>query len=399
MSFEHVRPRQIIHLDMDAFYATVEVLDNPGLKGRPVIVGGTSKRGVVSAASYEARKYGIHSAQPMAEARRRCPQGVFLPVRMRRYKEISEHIFGIFRRFSPLVEPIALDEAFLDVTGLSRLFGSPEDIARRIKRLIKEETGLTASAGTASTKLAAKIASDLEKPDGLVVVPPGREKEFLDPLPISRLWGVGRTTRKALTLLGVETIGDLGRLPEEVLVRKFGDHGWKLHRLAQGLDEREVSPWREVKSLGAEETFPEDILQVEEAKREVLRLAVRSARRLRRHGFLGRTVILKVKYHDFKQITRSETLARPTDHAGEIFQTACRLLEKTAVGVRPVRLLGLSLSQLTRRDAAGQTLLFDEDGDRLKNRHLDRALDAIMDKYGEEAILPASLLPKPDGRR
>jgi len=398
LSIERVKPRQIIHLDMDAFYAAVEVLDNPKLKGQPVIVGGTSKRGVVSAASYEARKYGVHSAQPMAAARRRCPHGVFLPVRMGRYREISDQVFGIFRRFTPLVEPISLDEAFLDVTGLTRLFGPPEAVARRIKGLIEEEVGLTASAGVASTKLAAKIASDLEKPDGLVVVAPDRDQEFLDPLPIGRLWGVGRATREALTLLGVETIGDLGRLPVESLVRKFGDHGRKLHRLARGLDEREVTPWREVKSIGAEETFLEDILQVEEAKREVLRLAVRSARRLRRHGFLGRTVTLKVKYHDFKQITRSETLARPTDHAGEVFQTACRLLEKTAAGVRPVRLLGLSLSHLTIQETEGPALLFEEGVGRRKNRNLDQALDAITDKYGEEAIMPASLLPKPGGR-
>ena len=227
--------RNIIHLDMDAFYASVEVLDNPQLLGQPVIVGGVGLRGVVSAASYEARKFGVHSAQPIVTARRLCPRGIYLPVRMFRYQEVSRQIFEIFRRYTPLVEPLSLDEAFLDVTASTALFGSPMTMAGEIKHLVREEVGLTVSAGVAPTKMAAKIASDLDKPDGLTIVPEDGVREFLDPLPISRLWGVGRATRNNMKLLGVETIGDLARLPEELLRRKFGTYGRQLWHLARGL--------------------------------------------------------------------------------------------------------------------------------------------------------------------
>jgi DNA polymerase-4 len=247
--------KAIIHLDMDAFYAAVEVMDNPDLQGKPVIVGGSKERGVVSSASYEARTFGIHSAQPVATAIKLCPQGIFRPVRMWRYKEISRQIFEIFQRFSPLVEPLSLDEAFVDVTGSTRLFGPPEEIAKKIKQQVVAETGLTASAGVAPTKFIAKIASDIQKPDGLTIVPEGKVKEFLGPLPIEKLWGVGEKTRKTLAHLGVETIGDLGRVPPELLVRKLGKHGLHLSLLAKGVDEREVETERQVKSIGHEETY------------------------------------------------------------------------------------------------------------------------------------------------
>ena len=339
--------KDILHLDMDAFYASVEVLDNPDLAGKPVIVGGSSKRGVVSAASYEARKFGVHSAQPIVTARRLCPQGIYLPVRMARYKAVSDRIFEIFHRYTPLVEPLSLDEAFLDVTGSTRLFGSPVKIAREIKQLVKKEIGLTVSAGVAPTKFLAKIASDLEKPDGLTVVAPDKVMEFLRPLPIKKMWGVGKTTHRTLTLMGVETVGDLAEVDPKVLGRKFGLGGSQLAQLARGLDDRPVIPERAAKSIGAEETLMEDILSPAEAKKELLRLAVRVSRRLRKHAFLCRTVTLKVKYSDFKQVTRAETQSSATDEARDIYQAACRLLEETGVGLRPVRLLGISLSKLT----------------------------------------------------
>ena len=387
--------RDILHLDMDAFYASVEVLDNPELRGQPVIVGGTSNRGVVSAASYEAREFGVHSALPIVTARRRCPHGVFLPVRMWRYVEMSEIIFSIFRRFTPLVEPLSLDEAFLDVTGSRRLFGTPVEIAAEIKRLVKSQTGLTVSAGSAPTKFVAKIASDLQKPDGLTVVEPGKVCEFLHPLPIGRLWGVGRATQKALALLGVETIGDLARIPEEVLTRRFGEHGRHLSLLSRGIDDRDVHPDHEIKSLGAEDTYPEDVTRVDAAKKELLWLATRVSRRLRRKGFTARTITLKVKYSDFKQVTRAVTLGRATDEAREIYQAACGLLPETAVGKRPVRLLGISLSKLGlwAEDSAQPSLFPDNPGNE-RGRRLDRAMDAISDKYGAKAILPATLVDK-----
>ena len=320
--------KAIIHLDMDAFYAAVEVLDNPDLKGKPVIVGGSKERGVVSSASYEARTFGVHSAQPVATAMRLCPQGIFRPVRMWRYKEISRQILEIFKRFSPLVEPLSLDEAFVDVTGSTRLFGPPEEIAKKIKQQVVAETGLTASAGVAPTKFIAKIASDIQKPDGLTVVPEGKVKEFLGPLPIEKLWGVGEATRKTLAHLGVETIGDLACVSRELLDRKLGKHGLHLYLLAKGVDEREVETERQVKSIGHEETYREDILDMAMARRVLLSLATRVAKRLRGHGFVGKTVTLKVKYHDFVQITRSVTLQEPTDDGREIFQSCCDLVEQ-----------------------------------------------------------------------
>jgi len=383
--------KAIIHLDMDAFYAAAEVLDDPALSGKPVIVGGSKERGVVSSASYEARKFGVHSAQPIATALRLCPHGVFLPVRMWRYQEISQQIFNIFQRFSPLVEPLSLDEAFLDVTGSTRLFGPPEEIARKIKEQVVEETGLTVSAGVAPSKFVAKIASDVQKPDGLTIVLEGKVKEFLEPLPIEKLWGVGKATRKILAHLGVKTIGDLGLLSSKLLVRKLGKQGLHLYLLAKGIDQREVEPEREVKSIGHEDTYPVDISDLEEARKQLLSLANRVAKRLRVYGLVGKTVTLKVKYYDFVQITRSITLGEPTDDSKEIFQTCCNLLGKTEVGRRRARLFGISLSQLSDSDEGKQLALFAvEKPDR--RRRLNKALDTISEKFGDGAIVPGTLL-------
>lgn len=384
--------RAIIHLDMDAFYAAVEVLDDPTLQGKPVVVGGSKERGVVSSASYEARKFGIHSAQPIATAARLCPHCVFLPVRMWRYQEVSRQIFTIFQRYSPLVEPISLDEAFVDVTGSTRLFGSPEEIARKIKQQVVKETGLTVSAGVAPSKFVAKIASDIQKPDGLTIVPQENVVEFLDPLPIEKLWGVGQATYKTLSHLGVKTIGDLSRLPSELLVRRLGKQGLHLYLLAKGVDEREVEVERMVKSIGHEQTYRVDIQDKEAARKELLSLATRVARRLRGHGYVGKTITLKVKYHDFVQITRSTTLPEATDDSREIYSSCCAMLDKTDVGRRPVRLFGISLAQLSFSDEERQLDLFDDKEVPQKRRRLNRALDAISDKFGDEAIVPGTLL-------
>ena len=386
--------RTILHLDMDAFYPAVEALDDPGLKGKPVIVGGSKKRGVVSSASYEARRYGVHSAQPMAQAMRLCPNAIVMPVRMSRYKEVSEKIFKIFERFTPLVEPLSIDEAFLDVTGTERLFGDPVQTARQIKKTIQEEIGLTVSAGIAPSKFVAKIASDMEKPDGLTVVPADKAREFLDPLPIEKMWGVGKVTREALSRLSIYTFKDLRQVPVDVLENKFGKHGLHMHQLSMGIDERNVVTFHNVKSIGHEDTYSEDILDLESAKRELLSLVNRVARRLRRKGFEGKTITLKVKYNDFVQITRSVTLHRYTNDSAEIYANICSLLEKTAVGKRPVRLLGISLSNLADIGSGRQLFLFNCHESNKKRKELNRTLDSIFEKFGDKGIRPGSLIEK-----
>ncbi len=377
---------------MDAFYPAVEMLDNPALKGKPVIVGGPSKRGVVSSASYEARKFGVHSAQPVATAVRLCPHGIFLPVRMKRYKEISGQVFEIFRRFTPLVEPLSIDEAFLDVTGSRHLFGEPVEIAKKIKQTVVKETGLTVSAGVAPSKFVAKIASDMEKPDGLTVVRSDRVREFLDPLPIKKMWGVGKATQEALERLNVRTFNDLSRVPLKLLERRFGKHGMKMHLLSMGIDERAVVPDQDVKSIGHEETFSHDISDIGTARKELLSLANRVARRVRRKMITGRTLTLKVKYDDFVQITRSATLPKPTDDGPEIYSIACSLLKKTDVGKRPVRLLGISLSKLSFSASENQLALFDQNGSSQKRKNLNVALDSVYEKHGDRSIGPGTLL-------
>jgi len=391
----HPSLRVIIHLDMDAFYASVEVRDNPALKGKPVVVGGPSGRSVVSAASYEARRYGIRSAMPITRARQLCPQAIFLPVRMARYREVSDQIMAIFERFTPLVEPLSLDEAFLDVTGSARLFGSGREIAVTIKRLIRDETGLTGSAGVAANKLVAKIASDLEKPNGLTLVEPGREREFLAPLPVSRLWGAGATTIKELALLGVATIGDLAALPLDLLLARFGKSGGlHLHLSALGMDNREVVPEREAKSVGHEDTYEVDLSSATQVRRELLSLAVRVGVRLRRHHLAGRTVSLKVRYSDFATVSRAVTLPEATSDGQLLFRAALELLAKTETHRRAVRLLGISVSNLVPHSRPKQNDLFGASRKQARREKLNRATDAINQKFGREAINPALLSRK-----
>ena len=389
---KQVQPKQIIHLDMDAFYPSVEVLDNPALKGRPVIVGGSKNRGVVSSSSYEARKFGVHSAQPMAKAMHLCPNGVFLPVRMSRYKEVSKQIFEIFHHFTPLIEPLSIDEAFLDVTGSTRLFGQPEDIAKMIKQKILVEIGLTVSAGIAPSKFVAKIASDIDKPDGLTIVPPDRVRDFLDPLPIKKMWGVGKVTQLALSRLNIRNFKDLRQSPVKVLEKKFGKHGVKMHLLAKGIDERDVVSEHDVKSIGHEQTFPQDIIDLDAIKKELLGLGNKVARRMRQDGVTGKTVTLKVKYSDFVQITRSTTLPKFTDDALEIYSAVCRLLEKTEVAKRPTRLLGISLSQLNVLGIGTQLSLFGQNQPSQKRQRLNKALDSLYEKFGDKSVRPGTLL-------
>jgi len=388
------RPRVILHLDMDAFYPSVEVLDDPSLRGKPVIVGGGRERGVVSSASYEARAFGVRSALPVAAALRLCPHGVFLPVRMSRYREVSGQVFEVFHRFTSRVEALSIDEAFLDVTGSQRLFGPPEEIAVKVKQAVFSRVGITVSAGVAPNKFTAKIASDLQKPDGLTVVPEGGVQAFLNPLPIEKLWGVGEATRKRLALLGVRTIGDLSRVPLRTLEARFGKHGTHLHLLSRGIDDREVATERAVKSVGHEDTYPRDILDPEALRRELLSLCMRVTRRLRGVSLKGRTVTLKVKYADFRQTTRSRTLEAATDDGAEIFRHACRLLEKTDAGRKPVRLLGIALSGLDPLGTCRQPGLFEREPPGRRRNSLNRALDRIHGRFGEGAVLPGTLVEK-----
>ena len=384
--------KSIIHLDMDSFYPSVEVLDNPRLKGKPVIVGGGKERGVVSSASYEARKFGVHSAQPISKAMRLCPSGVFLPPRMSRYQEISRKVFRVFRRFTPLVEPVSIDEAFLDVTGSIRLFGSPEEMAVQIKDMVRRKTGLTASAGVAPSKFVAKIASDMDKPDGLTIVFPQEVQPFLEVLPISKMWGVGKKTQGRFRRLGIRTIGDLKRFPIELLKKRFGRHGSRMHRLALGIDDREVVAEIQAKSIGHERTFSRDIHHLDSARKEIRALSGKVARRMRKKGVQGKTVTLKVKYSDFSQITRSVALSELSDDESEIFSVACDLLAKTDIGTRPVRLLGVTVSQLGRPLEIEQLMLFGKKDRKRKRKELNSALDDLSERFGEDSVFPATLL-------
>ena len=385
-------PRTILHVDLDAFYASVEQLDDPSLRGRPVVVGGPSGRGVVCAASYEARRFGVRSAMPTAVARRLCPEGVFLPPRFDRYGELSAEVFAIYRSYTPLVEPLSLDEAFLDATRSRALHGDGPQIARSVKERVRRETGLTVSAGVADCKMAAKIASDLGKPDGLVVVPEPTER-FLAPLPVSRLWGVGRVTEAALSKLGVSTIGELARCPEALLVARFGVNGARMRALARGDDPRPVVPDEEAKSVGAEDTFERDLRGEEELWPHLLDQAERVARRLRESGRRGRTVTVKLKYSDFTQVTRRTTLPAPTDDGPTLCEAVRRDLRRADLS-RPVRLTGVSVSGFGEEE--GQLGLFagapgvaaPEQG---KRAALNAAIDALAARYGERAVAPATL--------
>ncbi|MCE9552021.1 MAG: DNA polymerase IV [Planctomycetes bacterium] len=380
----------ILHVDMDAFYASVEERDRPELKGKPVIVGGTpGQRGVVAAANYAARKFGVHSAMPSSTAYRLCPQAIVLPCRMDHYAQVSHQIRDIFHRFTPLVEPLSLDEAFLDVTGSEGLFGSSESIGRQIKDAIRHEADLIASVGVAPNKFLAKIASDLQKPDGMVVVDSSQIQEFLDPLPVERLWGVGRQTSKIFHGLGVRSIGQLRQLSPMVLKNQFGSSGEHLWELAHGIDRRPVVPDREAKSISHETTFAIDLDDQETLRAWLLALTEQVARRLRRHDLRGRTVEIKVRSADFRTITRSRKLPQPTSNTNELWEVANELLNTRVPGdYLPMRLLGMGVSDIDRTGVT-QGLLFDEE-DRGKQERLDKVGDRLREQFGTQALFRGS---------
>jgi DNA polymerase-4 len=380
--------RTILHVDLDAFFASVEQRDHPELRGKPVIVGGGDRtaRGVVSAASYEARAFGVRSAMSLREAGRRCPHGIFVPVDGRRYQQASRDVMTVLRRFTPQVEPISIDEAFLDVTGSYGLFGDGPTIARRIKDEVRADVGLTASVGVATTKLVAKIASDLRKPDGLVIVEPGDEVSFLAPLEIGRLWGVGEKTRVVLADYGVRTIGDLAALPPDVLIRRFGKHGASLVQRARGVDADPVHDGDPAKSVGHEHTFDVDTADREILERTLLAMADGVAGRLRSAGVRAGTVAVKIRDTSFRTITRQRTLAEPTDMTEPIYRAALELARPEFRGIR-VRLLGVTASNLGEREQLG--LFSDEDP---KRRRVTEAADAVRRRYGGDAVTRARLL-------
>ena len=386
--------RTILHADLDAFYASVEVLDNPSLRGRPVIVGGDpNARGVVSAASYEARKYGVHSAMPLRTAARLCPDGVFLPGRFDRYRELSRQVMRIFASYTPLVEPISLDEAFLDVTASRAAFGDGPTIGRALKRRVLDEAGLVVSVGVATNKLCAKVASDLRKPDALVVVPPGEEAAFLAPLPVSRLWGVGPQSRQALADYGVTTIGQLAAMSEGILRRRFGIHGIELRLRAQGVDPARVVQGQAPKSVGHELTFDHDVTDPARLEATLLDLAESVATRLRNHHLAAGGVQLKLRYEGFDTITRQAPLGHQARDSEPLFQMGVSLLRKALTSDRAVRLIGLTAINLAD---AQQLTLFDapERTDRIA-----QSIDAVREKFGEKAITRARLIGHRDHRR
>ena len=388
---------------MDAFYASVEVLDNPALKGLPLIVGGLGLRGVVSTASYEARAYGVHSAQPMTTARRLCPKGVYIQPRHWRYKELSDHIMAIFGRYTPLVEPLSLDEAFLDVSGSGRLFGPSEEIARRIKAEVLAETGLTVTAGVASQKHIAKIASGMNKPDGLTVVPEGGELDFLWPLPLKDMWGVGKVMLKSLREMGLLTVGDLAALDRDLLEKRFGLSGGHLWDLANGLDSRAVVAEYLPKSIGSEETFAADLQSPEEIRAALLTQTLTAVDRMRRKGFMAKTVTVKFRDGRFQTKTRAASLSAPSDLRDEISKVVLGIYNKEAPDLGAMRLLGVSLSRLSRpgaeekvKEAPVQRSLFGEaeatpaKPPDEKAKKLNQALDQVAGRFGAGALRPAT---------
>ncbi len=380
----------ILHVDMDAFYASIEERERPELAGRPVVVGGTPEgRGVVAAANYAVRKYGVHSAMATATALRLCPDVVVLPVRMSLYAEVSQQIRDIFFRYTSLVEPLALDEAFLDVTGSESLFGSAEQIAQRIKQDIKRETSLVASVGVAPNKFLAKIASDLHKPDGLVIVHPEHIQSFLDPLPVGRLWGVGKVTRGAFERLGIHSIEQLRRLSVDTLTRDFGKRGEHFWKLAHGIDSRAVEPDRQAKSMSQETTFSTDISNKQSLQAQLLELTEQIMQELRRQKKRARTVHLKIRFANFKTITRSRTLTNATDVTAEVWRAAKEMHDDALTAEHlGVRLVGVGVSNFCGSRVI-QQLLFGDDHEQLEHarqRKLDAVTDVLRGKFGGAAL-------------
>ena len=381
----------VLHVDMDAFYASVELRSRPELVGTPVIVGGLGSRSVVLSATYEARAFGVHSAMPMMRARRLCPQATVIPPSHGLYDEASRGVMEIFRSITPLVEPLSLDEAFLDVSGARRRLGSPRQIGELIRARVIDEQGITCSVGVAPTKFVAKLASARAKPDGLVVVPQAEVIAYLHPLPVGALWGVGDKTEEALTRLGLKTIGDIARTPESTLQRALGPAaGAHLFALAWGRDARDVQPHEPDKSIGAEETFARDVDDPAVVLRELLRLSERTAARLRSVGAVGRTVSIKVRFADFTTITRAKTLREPTDVARVVYDTARTLYEALGLQRARIRLVGVRVEGLTDTADTPRQLAMSGGGEEW--RAAEQAADRAAARFGAGAVRPAALV-------
>lgn len=399
-----------MHVDMDAFFASVEQLDHPEYKGHPVIVGGLSSRGVVATASYEARKFGVHSAMPISRAKKLCPHGIYVYPNMARYKEISHIIHKVMEEFTPIIEPLSLDEAFLDVTGITHKFTGPKALGRAIKDRVFEETGLIISAGLAPNKFLAKLASDLDKPDGLVVIPYGKECESLANLPIKRIWGVGPSTERRLKDGGFALIKDVQALPDEKpLVPYVGNQARRIWELARGIDERPVEPDRQIQSVGNEETYESDVEDPAVIELELHYFANRVAKRLRKYGLMGHTVSIKVRYNDFKTVSRQKRLDSATDQERIIYDTSVLLWNKLMgaaplpqfdisvldMPLKPIRLLGVTVSGLSTEGIV-QNDLFSIETDE-KDEKLSIVLDSLASKFGEKAIMSGALWRRAHG--
>ena len=381
----------ILHADMDAFYASVELRTRPELVGTPVIIGGLGGRSVVLSATYEARAHGVHSAMPMSRARRLCPQATVIPPTPGLYSETSRGVMEVFRSITPLVEPLSLDEAFLDVSGAARRLGSPRQIAELLRARVVDEQGVTCSVGVASTKFVAKLASARAKPDGLLVVPRDAVIAFLHPLPVGALWGVGERTEEVLTRLGLRTIGDIANTPAATLQRALGAAaGSHLHALAWGRDERSVVAHEPDKSIGAEETFARDVDDPAVIRRELLRLSDRTAARLRATGQVGRTVSIKIRFADFTTITRAKTLREPTDVARVVYDTARALYDALGLERARLRLVGVRVEGLAAAEATPRQLALGGAGEEW--RAAERAADRAAARFGPGAVRPATLV-------
>lgn len=381
----------IVHVDMDAFYASIEQRDNPQLKGRPVVVGGRSRRGVVSAASYEARVFGIHSAMPVFQARRLCPQAVFIPGRMSRYREVSREIMRFMNQITPLVEPVSIDEAYLDVSGCERMYGSAFDLGRRIKEGIRESVELTCSVGIAPLKFLAKIASDLNKPDGITIIEKEQVTGFIAGLPIEKVPGVGKKTRQTLRSLSIDTLGDVGRFSQGRLVQQLGQFGKRLYELANGIDSSRVVSLASAKSVSAESTLEHDTSDPALLRKELLRHAERVGRELRSSNLRAKTVSIKIKHHDFKQITRCMTLDRPLQNTRALYEAALQLFAGYELRA-PVRLIGVGASGIVKAGTPIQRDLFEDPRGKTADwEKIDRAVDSINLQFGQGSVTRAAL--------
>lgn len=394
----------IIHLDLDAFFASVEQRDNPAYRGKPLIVGGisggkgNSNRGVVCAASYESRKYGVHAGMPIWEARQKCPQGIFIPSQMNKYSEASKKFFQICSTYTPLIEPLSIDELFLDVSGCESLFGSSEIIGRKIKKRVHQELGIKVSVGIAENKFLAKIATNLGKPDGFYIIPSKDIQKILYPLPVSSLWGIGKKTEELLKKSGIYLVEQLARMPDSILENLLGKNGKKMKLLAQGIDESPVTPPSKAKSIGKETTFGTNITEKAVLVKELLKISQMVGYTARKKGYKGRTITLKIRFHNFITLNKSMTLENSTNIDDLIFKTVVRLLDKINIKKGGVRLLGIKLSNLTSGNERKQLKFLRDEEDKKDDKleQLTQSLDKIREKFGTKAVTRASLLSKGD---